>query len=112
MADLGVSQCQFGVKDKAAACRELMKAAGVSSAQTACIGDDSIDLPAFAACGLAFAVADAPPYVQKRATQVLATKGGEGAFRELADAILLAQNKAHVFDSSEGFSSVMAGMAQ
>ncbi len=112
VTDLGVTLSQFGVKDKAKACRELMAAAGVTPEQTACVGDDSIDLPAFAACGLAFAVADAPLYVQRHASQVLTTKGGEGAFREVADAILLAQGKAHVFDSAEGFSSVMSGMAQ
>ena len=112
VADLGVTLHQFGVKDKAAACRELMQQAGVSAAQTACIGDDSIDLPAFSACGLAFAVADAPVYVQKLASKVLSAKGGEGALRELADAILLAQGKAHVFGSADGFSTVMAKMAQ
>ena len=112
VADLGVTLSQFGVKDKALACRQLMEQAGVTEAQTACIGDDSIDLPAFSACGLAFAVADAPVYVQRQAFQVLTAKGGEGAFRELADAILCAQGKQHVFESADGFSSVMQKMSQ
>jgi 3-deoxy-manno-octulosonate cytidylyltransferase (CMP-KDO synthetase) len=112
VADLGITLCQFGVKDKAAACRTLMVDAGVTANQTACIGDDSIDLPAFAACGLSYAVADAPDYVQSKATGVLATRGGSGAFRELADAILRAQGKAHVFDSADGFTTVMHGAAQ
>lgn len=112
VADLGVTLFQFGVKDKQAACRQLMEQAGVTAAQTACIGDDSIDLPAFAACGLAFAVADAPVYVKARATGVLATSGGKGAFRELADAILLAQGKGHVIGTADGFASVMARMEQ
>ena len=111
-ADLGITLCLYGVKDKAAACRTLMAQAGVASFQTACVGDDSIDLPAFAACGLSYAVADAPDYVKARATGVLALAGGQGAFRELADAILLAQGKRHVFASAEGFSSVMNRMAQ
>lgn len=112
VADLGVTLAQFGVKDKALACRQLIQNAGVTEAQTACIGDDSIDLPAFSACGLAFAVADAPVYVQRQAFQVLTAKGGEGAFRELADAILCAQGKQHVFESADGFSSVMEKMSQ
>jgi 3-deoxy-D-manno-octulosonate 8-phosphate phosphatase (KDO 8-P phosphatase) len=112
VTDLGVTLLQFGVKDKAAACRQLMEEAAVTASQTACIGDDSIDLPAFAVCGLAFAVADAPPYVKKRASKVLLTKGGEGALRELADAILVAQGREDVFDTAEGFASVMARMAQ
>ena len=112
VADLGVSLFRFGVKDKHQACVDLMAAAGVAANQTACIGDDTIDLPAFAACGLSYAVADAPIYVQNKATAVLQTAGGHGALRELADAILMAQGKAAVFDSATGFAKVMAGAAQ
>lgn len=112
VSDLGISLSRFGVKDKAHACRDLMVEAGATSMETACIGDDSIDLPAFAACGLAFAVADAPEYVKRQARHILKTKGGDGAFRELADAILIAQGKAHVLGSADGFASVMGEMAQ
>jgi 3-deoxy-manno-octulosonate cytidylyltransferase (CMP-KDO synthetase) len=112
VADLGVTLHQFGVKDKSAACRALMLQAGAVASETACIGDDSIDLPAFAACGLSYAVADAPTYVQARATGVLTLSGGKGAFRELADAILVAQGKGHVLGTAEGYSLVMACMAQ
>jgi 3-deoxy-manno-octulosonate cytidylyltransferase (CMP-KDO synthetase) len=112
VADLGIELCQFGIKDKQAACQQLMEAAGVSAEQTACIGDDSIDLPAFAACGMSFAVADAPIYVQQQATNVLKASGGTGAFREVADAILIAQGKAEVLGSAAGYAKVMAKMAQ
>ena len=112
VADLGINLSQFGVKDKAKACRELMALAGVEASQTACIGDDSIDLPAFGACGLSYAVADAPVYVQRAATAVLQTEGGKGAFRELADAILQAQGRQEVVSSAQGYSSVMTKMAQ
>lgn len=112
VADLGISLHAFGVKDKQAACRDLMQQAGVSAEQTACIGDDSIDLPAFAACGFSYAVADAPSYVKQKATGVLTLAGGQGALRELADAILTAHGKADVFNSAEGFHSVSSGAAQ
>lgn len=112
VSDLGVSLFLFGVKDKAAACFQLMKEAEVSPEQTVCIGDDSIDLPAFAVCGFSFAVADAPIYIQQSATDVLSLKGGEGAFRELADKLLLASGNADVFNSASGFSRVMNKMAQ
>jgi len=112
VADLGVTLHQFGVKDKAAACHELMACAGVAIDETACIGDDSIDLPAFATCGLSYAVADAADYVKRQATAVLQKRGGEGAFRELADAILEAKGKSHVYGSARGFAHVMAGAAQ
>lgn len=112
VADLRIELAQFGVQDKAAACRALMAQAGAHASQTACIGDDSIDLPAFSACGLSFAVADAPSYVKARASGVLTLPGGHGAFRELADRILLAQGKSEVFGSAEGFGKVMHGAAQ
>lgn len=112
VADLGVSLCQFGVKDKAAACTELMAQAGVSASQTACIGDDSIDLPAFAACGLSYAVPEAPAYVRAAASATLDTPGGHGALRELADKILQAQGQADVLASSQAYGRVMHRMAQ
>jgi len=112
VADLGVSLHSYGVKDKAQACAALMQAAGAEPRQTVCIGDDTIDLPAFAACGMSYAVADAPDYVKQQATGVLALAGGQGAFRELADAILLAQGKGDVFATAEGFRRVMVGAAQ
>jgi 3-deoxy-manno-octulosonate cytidylyltransferase (CMP-KDO synthetase) len=110
--DLGLSLSAFGVKDKHAACLQLMADAGVTPAQTACIGDDSIDLPAFAACGLSFAVADAPGYIKSQASYSLDTAGGQGAFRELADRILDAQGKASVFRDAAGYQTVMTEMRQ
>jgi len=112
VSDLGVSLHQFGVKDKYQACIQLMNEAGVSAQQTACIGDDSIDLPAFSACGISFAVFDAPVYVKQSASQVLKASGGTGAFRELADAILYAQGKDSVLSTATGYAKVMASMSQ
>lgn len=110
--DLGITLYQFGVKDKMAACNQLIAEAGVTMHQTACIGDDSIDLPAFAACGISFAVADAPNYVKTAATNTLMASGGTGAFREVADAILYAQGKEAVLETASGYAKVMARMAQ
>ncbi|UWH21565.1 3-deoxy-manno-octulosonate cytidylyltransferase [Pseudomonas sp. HD6515] len=112
VTDLGITLCQFGVKDKASACLELMSAAGATVEQTACIGDDCIDLPAFSACGMSFAVADAPEYVKASATRILSATGGTGAFREVADAILMAQGKGAVLGSAAEYAKVMARMAQ
>ncbi len=111
-ADLGIHHQRFGVSDKAAACRAIMADAGVDAERTAYVGDDSIDLPAFAVCGMAFAVADAPAYVRRRATDVLESRGGEAAFRELVDAILIARDQAHVFDSADGFRRAVADTSQ
>ena len=112
VSDLGVTLYELGASDKGAACKRLMEKADVTAFETACIGDDSIDLPAFSTCGISYAVADAPPYVKEQADYILAKKGGEGAFRELADAILLAQGKEAVFSSAEGFVSSMSKITQ
>ncbi|CAK0765144.1 3-deoxy-manno-octulosonate cytidylyltransferase (CMP-KDO synthetase) [Gammaproteobacteria bacterium] len=90
-ADLEIALFRFDVKDKAAVCREVMKEAGVTPQQTVCIGDDIIDLPAFAVCGFSFAVADAPIYVRQAANRTLTLRGGEGAVREVADILLAAR---------------------
>lgn len=110
--DLGISASRLGVKDKAAACQALMQQYGVQAAETVCVGDDSIDLPAFGVCGFSFAVADAPEYVRSAATHTLGQRGGDGAFRELADRILIAKDKAHVIKTASGFAGVMSRMAQ
>ncbi|HBO39129.1 MAG TPA: 3-deoxy-D-manno-octulosonate 8-phosphate phosphatase, partial [Pasteurellaceae bacterium] len=80
--------------------------------QTAYIGDDSVDLPAFAVCGLSFAVADAADYVKDCADYVLSLGGGKGAFREMSDMILAAQGKTDVYSSAQGFLKTVENMAQ
>ncbi len=112
ISDLDITLFRLGVKDKFSACTDLMNEVGATAKQTACIGDDCIDLPAFAACGISFAVADAPSYVKAAASEVLATNGGNGAFRELADAILRAQSRDAALTSAHGYSQVMNQMAQ
>ncbi|MBD4688795.1 3-deoxy-D-manno-octulosonate 8-phosphate phosphatase, partial [Xanthomonas citri pv. citri] len=52
---LKVPLFKLGKMEKRSACFELMKEAGVTAEQTAFIGDDTLDLPAFEVCGLAIA---------------------------------------------------------
>lgn len=112
IADLGIKLFFLGKLEKESACFDLMKQAGVTPEQTAYIGDDSVDLPAFAVCGVSFAVADAPSYVKNVADYVLSTQGGKGAFREISDMILQAQGKSAVFDSAQGFLQSVKNMGQ
>jgi 3-deoxy-D-manno-octulosonate 8-phosphate phosphatase (KDO 8-P phosphatase) len=57
----------------------------------ACIVDDTPDLPLMSAVGMAGAVADAHPVVRSAAHWIAKRGGGEGAVRELCDAILRAR---------------------
>lgn len=112
LADLGVTLFKLGVKDKFTECQNLMAEAACSQKQTLYIGDDSIDLPAFAACGLSYTVSDVSDYIKRQVDGVLSLAGGQGAFRELADAILIAQGKQTLLDSVEGYAEVMDKMVQ
>ncbi|MDO4430972.1 MAG: HAD family hydrolase [Lonepinella koalarum] len=110
--DLGIKLAFLGKLEKESACLELIRQAGVSAEETAYIGDDSVDLPAFATCGLSFAVADAADYVKKHADYVLTLGGGKGAFREMSDMILQAQGKSDIYTTAEGFLKSVKNMAQ
>ena len=112
IADLGIKLFFLGKLEKETACFDLMKQAGVTAEQTAYIGDDSVDLPAFAVCGTSFAVADAPIYVKNAVDHVLSINGGKGAFREMSDMILQAQGKSSVFDSAQGFLKSVKNLGQ
>ncbi len=86
--ELGIRHVRQGVGDKGAALRELLAALGLGAAQTACVGDDTPDLPLLAAARLAVAVADAHPAVRAVAHLVTQAKGGRGAVREVCDLLL------------------------
>lgn len=112
IADLGISLFLLGKLEKETACHSLIEQAGVSATQTAYIGDDSVDLPAFAVCGLSVAVADAMEYVKHQADHVLSLGGGKGAFRELSDLILQAQGKSDTYNTAQGFLKTVEKMVQ
>ncbi len=91
MRELGVAQVAQGVADKAAALAELLRALGVPAQRTACLVDDTPDLPLMRAVGLPAAVADAHPQVLAAALHVTASPGGHGAVREFCDWLLAAR---------------------
>jgi 3-deoxy-D-manno-octulosonate 8-phosphate phosphatase (KDO 8-P phosphatase) len=79
--------------EKLPAYEEILRAAGVSDAETGYIGDDLPDLPVMARAGLAVAVANAAPEVKRAAHYVTARTGGQGAVREVVELILKAQGR-------------------
>lgn len=93
MVELGIEHFIQGSKDKGTDVHALEAMAGVSLEHTAYIGDDLIDLPAFAKVGYPIAVADAVAEVQEAAMFVTQAKGGHGAAREAIEHILKAQGK-------------------
>jgi 3-deoxy-D-manno-octulosonate 8-phosphate phosphatase (KDO 8-P phosphatase) len=91
MRELEVRHVVQGCGDKVAALLALTQRLGIEPLASACIVDDTPDLPLMSAVGFAAAVADAHPLVQRAAHWVSTAPGGRGAVREFTDAILRAR---------------------
>ncbi len=100
---LGIEHVFTDVSDKLATLGGLAGELGLEMTQVAHMGDDVNDLPLMQAAGLAIASANAVPEVMDAAEIVTTRRGGEGAVRELCDAMLKALGHGletnHVFDS-------------
>ncbi len=83
---------EFG-DGKAEIMRRVALNAGFDLSQVAFIGDDVNDIPALKIAGFAVTVADGHPLVNRIAHYVTQARGGEHAFRELCEFILMAQGK-------------------
>ena len=91
MESLGIQHLYQGQRDKRAAFRDLLAKTGLTPEQTAYVGDDLVDLPVMVQVGLAIAVADAHPFVQRHAHWITPHAGGRGAARDVAELILEAR---------------------
>lgn len=76
------------VADKGVAILDVCREHATSPARAMFVGNDVNDLPAMAVVGIAVAVADAHPAVTAKAHHVLATRGGYGVAREIAELVL------------------------
>ena len=98
---LGVRHSWSGVETKRTWLEEVLSRSGTPQsefpeakillAETCYVGDDLIDLGCLEAVGFSVAVANARPEVRQVADYVTTARGGEGAFREVADLILRAR---------------------
>lgn len=78
------------VKDKLAAVIDLCQELNLSLAEVAYMGDDLVDLPVMQAVGCPITVPDAMPENQAAAIHITQKMGGQGAVREVCDAIVSA----------------------
>jgi len=85
---LNITDVYKGCHDKAAAIRDFAEKNQLQLRDICFIGDDFIDIPAMEIVGLAVAPADAQPVTRSKAQLVTERNGGQGAVRELLDAIL------------------------
>ena len=91
MRELGVTSVVQGCRDKVAALQRIAGRIDVAVRSSACMVDDTPDLPLMSAVGFAAAVADAHPLVLSAAHWIATAGGGCGAVRELCDALLRAR---------------------
>jgi len=77
-----------GCRDKAGALREFATETGIELRQVCFMGDDVNDLPAMQIAGFAAAPANSSKEVVDFADLVTKNDGGNGAVRELVDALL------------------------
>ena len=93
-AKFNLTDITKGCKDKAAALRAFSGRSGIALEETCFMGDDINDLPAMEIAGFSAAPADARPAVLARVGFVAPSRGGNGAVRELVEAILQAKQRA------------------
>lgn len=89
--NLGIDLVFDGIFDKAGAMDQVVRRTGIDLSDMVFMGDDLIDLPAMKRAGISVAVADAAEEVKSRADIITRARGGQGAVREICEAILKAK---------------------
>lgn len=92
--ELRITEChQDATAAKLPIVRELLERTGTRWDEAAFVADDLADLPILRRVGLPVAVANAVPEVRAEARWVGVRRGGEGAVREFAEALLRARGE-------------------
>lgn len=91
---LHISELHLSVKNKSIKVREIAQRLKLELHEIAYIGDDINDVDIMEIVGLRACPADALPFAQEHADYVCQNKGGNGAFREFAEQIIAAKQKA------------------
>lgn len=89
--ELDFTEIHQAVAAKGPCVDEILRRRGLDASAACFIGDDIVDLPAFARCGLSVAPADADREVLSRVHWVGSREGGRGIVREVVDLILRAR---------------------
>ena len=93
-ADLGIAHVIQGREDKGVALADLAEQLGIAASETGYAGDDEPDVSALDWAQLSFAPANAHDCAKTAADHITERRGGEGAVREICDAILAQRSPA------------------
>lgn len=84
---LQIKHAFYGTHDKLSCLQKICVAEKISPAEVAYMGDELMDLPVLKAVGFSATVPDAVPEVLDAVHYVTRRSGGEGAVREVVDAL-------------------------
>ncbi len=90
---LNIKEYYLGVKKKAELLAEIIKKNNVSPDEIAFVGDDSNDFEIMKLVGFKATPADGMSFIKEIADYICENKGGNGAFREVAELIIAFQKK-------------------
>lgn len=93
-ADLGIEHVIQGREDKGVALEALANSLNIPARETGYAGDDEPDVSALRWAQLSFAPANAHDCAKDAADHITGRSGGEGAVREICDAILALRGQA------------------
>jgi 3-deoxy-D-glycero-D-galacto-nononate 9-phosphatase len=89
---LKITRLYMGVMNKMEVAEKLCTELNISLQEVAYIGDDLNDANLLKAVGFSAVPANAPAYMNNYTSLRLSKKGGEGAFREFVEILLLKEN--------------------
>lgn len=88
---LAITELHQGIRDKHAVLTEICARRALEASEIAYIGDDTNDIDVMRVVGLAACPADATTHARAVAHYVCPSRGGHGAFRDLAELIISAK---------------------
>jgi 3-deoxy-D-manno-octulosonate 8-phosphate phosphatase (KDO 8-P phosphatase) len=89
---LGIEHAVLGSEDKLTSAKTIAEKLNIPFENIAFMGDELFDLPALRAVGLSITVPGAVQEVKDEVNWITQKQGGDGAVREIIDAIRKAQN--------------------
>ena len=92
MEKLKIKEVHLGIKNKFSYLNDICVAKTISLSEVAYIGDDINDLQLIQKCGFTACPNDASMTIKKYCSNILKNKGGDGAFREFVENILIDSN--------------------
>ena len=87
-AELGIKHLHQGVRDKDRVLKEIIASLGLQNFEVGAIGDDLNDYGMLSLVGRSFTPADGVKEIKELVNTVLTRSGGDGAVREMIDALV------------------------